>query len=183
MLSLLSAVTGFLMPFAPELVKYFTRKQDNAHELAMMEIRLKHASQEHLWRMEEVGARADIEEARELHKPQPSFGVQILDKAQTSLPRWIWVPVFWAFSFLDWFAGMVRPGITWAVLTGYLMYKAAMFRILTGPRFENTWEGAVVQLWGEQDFAVLSLVLSFWFGTRSYKAVFGGNASHGERGK
>ena len=183
MLALLSAIFGFAAPFFPEVFKLFQRSQDNKHELAMLEMRSKMAGQEHLYRMEEITAAADIAEAKEIHKPTPSFGVQILDKAQATLPKWVWVPVFWAFSFLDWFAGMVRPGVTWAVVGGYLAYKLALFRVLIGPRFENTWEGAATQVWAEQDFAILALCLSYYFGVRSYKAVFGGNASHGEKGK
>lgn len=176
MLALISAVFGFAAPFLPELFKYLHRKADNAHELAMMDKRLAAGAAEHSWRLEEINAQADIEEARVLRQPQQSFGVEILDRAQASLHPALWVPVFWAFSVLDWLSGFVRPGITYFVVAGYLAYKAAMFSMLTGPRFDNEWSGAVAQLWTEQDYAVLSLVLAFWFGHRSYKAVFGGNA-------
>lgn len=184
MLALLSALFGFAAPFLPEVVKFFTRKQDNKHELDMMEMRLKHASQEHLWRMEEISAAADIAEAKELHKPTPSFGVQILDKAhQSNFGKWSLLPAFYLFVFLDFISGLVRPSITYAAFGFYAAFKIALFQTLTGSRFENTWEGALVQMWGEQDWAVLTLVLSYYFGLRSYKATFGGNASHGERGK
>ena len=184
MLALLSALFGFAAPFLPEVVKFFTRKQDYKHELDMMEMRLKHASQEHLWRMEEISATADIAEAKELHKPTPSFGVQILDKAhQSNFGKWSLLPAFYLFVFLDFISGLVRPSITYAAFGFYAAFKIALFQTLTGSRFENTWEGAVVQMWGEQDWAVLTLVLSYYFGLRSYKATFGGNASHGERGK
>ena len=183
MLALLSAIAGFASPFLPEVFKFFQRGQDNKHELAMLEIRMKMAGQEHLYRMEEISAQADIAEARELHKPVQSFGVQILDKAQASLPRWVWVPVFWLFSLLDLFTSSVRPGITYLFAGGYMLYKIALFRVLTSNRFENDWFGAVVQIWVPEDYAVLSLVLAFWFGVRAHKATFGGNASHGERGK
>ena len=183
MLAILSAVLGFAAPFLPELLKYFNRKADNAHEIAMMKLRLDTAASEHLWRMEEISAAADIAEAAELHKPVPSFGVQILDRAQERLHPALWVPVFWLFALLDFVSGFVRPGITWAVVGGYLAYKGALYSILTGPRFEADWAGAVSQVWTEQDYAVLSMVLAFWFGGRIYKAVFGGNAGHGVPGR
>lgn len=183
MLAILSAVFGFAAPFLPEVLKYFNRKADNAHELAMMKLRLDAAQAEHTWRMEEISAQADIAEAVELHKPQPSFGVQILDRAQASLHPALWVPVFWLFALLDFVSGFVRPGVTWAVVGGYLAYKAALYSTLTGERFGNDWAGAMTQVWTEQDYAVLSMVLAFWFGGRIYKAVFGGNASHGAPGR
>ena len=183
MLALLSAIFGFASPFLPEVFKFFQRSQDNKHELAMMEIRMKMAGQEHLYRMEEISAQADIAEARELHKPIPSFGVQILDKAQASLHPVIWVPIFWLFSLLDLFSSSVRPGIAWLFASGYMLYKVALFHELTGPRFQALWSSAVTQIWVPDDYAILSLVLAYYFGIRAHKATFGGNASHGERGK
>ncbi len=179
MLAIFSALFGFAAPFLPELMKFFNRRQDNTHELAMMDLRLKNANAEHTWRMEEINAAADIAEMQTLRQPTPSFGVQILDKAQDSLHPALWVPIFWLFALLDFIAGLVRPGITWAVVGGYLAYKLALYQTLTSARFGNDWAGAMSQLWKEDDYAVLSLVLAFWFGGRMYKAVFGGNASHG----
>lgn len=179
MLAILSAIFGFAAPFLPEVVKYFTRKQDNEHELKMLELRLKGAAQEHLWRMEEITAQADIAEAKEIHKPQPSFGVQILDRATNSLKPAYWIPVFWLFSFLDFICGMVRPTITYTAFGFYIAYKFAAYNLM----FQVVEPGtltiaqAVANLWGEQDWAILTLVLSYYFGLRSYKATFGGSAS------
>lgn len=183
MLAILSAAFGFAAPFLPEVLKHLNRRADNAHELAMMRLRLETCATEHTWRMEEISAQADIAEAVELHRPQPSFGVQILDRAQGTLRPALWVPVFWLFAALDIISGMVRPGITWAVVGGYLATKAALYSMLTSERFGNDWAGAMTQVWTEQDYAVLSMVLAFWFGGRIYKAVFGGNANHGAPGR
>lgn len=185
MFAILSAVFGFAAPFLPEVFKYFTRKQDNAHELAMLELRMKGAAQEHLYRMEEITAQADIAEAREIHKPAQSFGVQILDKAQSLLHPALWVPAFYLFTLLDFIAGMVRPTITYTAFGFYIAYKWACYQLM----FQVVEPGtltiaqAIGNLWGEQDWSVLTLVLSYYFGLRSYKATFGGNATHGEKGK
>lgn len=177
MLAIITAVIGFAGPFLPELLKFFTRKQDNAHELALMEMRLKAGAQEHLWKMEEINAQADIAEAKELHKPQQSFGIQLLDKAHDSgMSPWLVGPVFYLFAALDFVNGMVRPTIAYASFGFYIMYKWATYATLTGPRFENTPESAIIQLWGEQDWAVLTLVLSYFFGARVAKMAFGGKA-------
>ena len=60
MLSILSAILGFAAPFLPELLKYFTRSQDNAHELAMMKLQLEAKAQEHLYRMEEINVQGTL---------------------------------------------------------------------------------------------------------------------------
>lgn len=182
MLAILSAVFGFAAPFLPELLKYFQRRQDNAQELALMDLRLKHAEKEHLWKMEEITATADIEESRVLRQPQQSFGVQILDKAHDAkMPAWVIVPTFWVFTLVDVAAAMVRPSVTYAAFGGYMAYKWAMFLTLTSERFGNSASSAIVQLWGEQDWAVLTLAMSYYFGLRSYKATFGGSASDARR--
>ena len=38
MLEIFSAALGFAAPFLPEVLKYFNRKADNAHELAMLRL-------------------------------------------------------------------------------------------------------------------------------------------------
>jgi hypothetical protein len=177
MLSIATALLGFASPFLPELLKFFTRRQDNAHELALMELRLKAGAQEHLWKMEEITAEADIAEARALHRPQPSFGVQILDKAHDSgMSPWLVAPVFYLFAALDVLSGLVRPAAAYASFALYAAYKWALYETLVSDRFGNTTAGALTQLWGEQDWNVLVLILSYWFGARTAKLAFGGRA-------
>lgn len=177
MLAILSAVFGFAAPFLPELLKFFNRKADNAHELAMMDLRLKAAASEHAWKMEEINATADIAEAAELHKPQPSFGVQILDAAKGwELGRWAIIPAFYLFTVLDFLSGMVRPAITYTAFGFYVFYKIARFHLMTQVSVDMAWTEAVAHLWDEQDYAIVTLCLSFWFGARSAQAAFGGSA-------
>lgn len=184
MLQLLSAVFGFAAPFLPQLFQFFQRGQDNAHELAMMEMRLKHAAQEHLWRMEEVEAQADIAEMQSLRAPQQSFGVQLLDAADKyATGRWgkfLLTPVFYLFAFLDWINGMVRPSVTFAMVGFYIAFKVALYQSTFSAA--GSWQAAMPFVWTENDWAVLVLVLSYYFGARTAKAVFGGNASTGRTG-
>lgn len=174
MLAILSAIFGFVAPFLPELLKFFTRKQDNAHELQMMEMRLKHAGQEHLWRMEEINATADIAEMKALHRPQESMGVRLLDAAGARYPAWVVVPAFWAFALLDWLSGMVRPTVTYAAFAFYMIVKLARFRLMESVVSDDTrWFELVARIWDEHDMAVLTLVLSYWFGNRIAQRAFG----------
>ena len=47
MIEFFSAILGFGAPFLPELLKYFNRKQDNAHELSMMSLQAQLAEKQH----------------------------------------------------------------------------------------------------------------------------------------
>jgi hypothetical protein len=181
MLTIFSTVFGFLAPFLPEVLKYFNRKQDNAHELSVMDLRLKHAAAEHLWKMEEIDAKADIAEAQAIRQPQQSFGVQVLDAAKGhGFGGWLIGPAFYLFVILDWLCGMVRPTVTYAMVAFYMAVKAALVQSATSAGV--SMQAALINVWGEQDWAVLVLVLSYWFGQRAAKAAFGGSASTGKKG-
>ena len=179
MLQILSALFGFAAPFLPELVKYFQRKQDMAHELEMMKLRMEASAQEHTWRLEEISATADIEEMKTLRLPQQSFGVQLLDAADkyvsTKWGQWLTTPVFYMFAVLDFAAGMVRPAITYAAFGFYIAYKYAMWRMAVNMGVDSNM--VITQLWTENDWGVLVLVLSYYFGARTAKASFGGSAN------
>ena len=174
MLAIFTTIFGFLGPFLPEALKLFREAADRKHELAMIELRMKGAAQERLWRMEEVAAQADIAEAKTLRQPEQSFGVQLLDAAHAKALR----PAVLAFGFvlfaiLDWLTAMVRPAVTYAFVGLYLAVKWAQYEMFFLLSTDMTVAKALVYIWREEDLAVLTLVLSFWFGQRTAKWAFG----------
>ena len=180
MIEIVSAIVGFAAPFIPEVLKFFTRKQDQAHELAILNLQIQKGAQEHLWRMDEIAATADIAEAKELHKPAKSFGVQILDAAKGhSMSGWALYPAFYLFVALDFLAGMVRPGITYAAFGFYMAVKWAKLSVALSA---STLSVALLDVWDDSDRALVVLVLSYWFGHRAAKAAFGGSAMSSARG-
>lgn len=184
MFAILGTIFGFIAPFLPEILKYFNRKQDNAHELAMFQMRLEASAKEHMYKMEEINAKADIAEAVELHKPQQSFGVQMLDAAKgNNLSGWALYPGFYIFVLLDFISGMVRPTVTYAMVGFYMAYKTALYHTMQSVSDESfSWHEGIRNLWTQDDLGVLMTVIAFWFGTRTAKAVFGGSASTGKAG-
>jgi hypothetical protein len=186
LLPLLSGIFGFAAPFIPELLKIWKGRQDNQHELAMMDLRLKAAAAEHAWRMEEINANADIQEAIELHKPMQSWGVQLLDKADSSdrVGKLAFRTAFCLFVWLDWLSGMVRPTVTYLWMGLYIAVKAATFHwlITTSELRDMTIYEALKSIWYEHDYAIMTLCLSYWFGHRAAKATFGGSAMTSYRG-
>ena len=181
MIEIFSAILGFAAPFLPELLKYFNRKQDNAHELSMMSLQAQLAEKQHAWKMEEIITTADAAETVELHKPMSSFGVQLLDAAKgQGLSGWALYPAFYLFCLLDFLAGMVRPGITYMAFGFYMAVKWAE---LTIARVNSSaLSAALLQVWSQEDRAIVILVLSYWFGQRSAKAAFGGSAMNASKG-
>lgn len=174
----ISFLTGIIGPLLPSILNLVRDWQDRKHELAMLEMRMKYAAQEHLWRMEEINARADIEEAKVLHKPQPSFGAQLLDSASrwadTTWGKWLVTPSFLLYTILDFVNGMVRPTVAYAAFGFYMVYKWSVFEIA---KTQMDTVAAINSTWGENDWAVLLMVLGFFFGQRAAKAVLGGSTT------
>lgn len=175
MLEIFSALLGFAAPFLPEALKYYTRKQDNEHELAVLNLQIQKGNQEHLWRMDELAVVADSKEFEVVHSPQKSFGVQLLDAAKGhSLSGWALYPAFYLFCLLDFISGFVRPGITYAAFGFYMLVKWAELTIAKA--HNSALSAALLQVWSSEDRAIVVLVLSYWFGHRSAKQAFGGSA-------
>jgi len=179
MLAILSAILGFAGPFIPELLKLFRQKQDNAHELAILQMQAQLAEKQHLYKMEEISSQADIAEAQALHQPQQSFGVQLLDAA-VGWPKWAILPVFYAFALLDWINGFIKPGVTAAMVAFYLAFKWSLYQLAIVRL--GDYARSVESIWTENDFAVLMLCLGYYFGHRSMKTVFGGSANTSRAG-
>lgn len=172
MLTILSTILGFAGPFIPAVLKLFQQGIDQKHEIEVMRLQAEIAAKQHTWKLEEISANADVEESRTLRQPQQSFGVQILDAARGhAMPLWAWLPVFWAFGVLDWLRGMVRPAITYVVVAFWLTYKVALYLEIQKVNAPS-WSEAVTTLWVPDDWAVLMLCLSYWFGQRAVNRFF-----------
>jgi len=180
MLTIIAAILGFAGPFVPELIKLFRQKQDNTHEIAMMELQAKAAAANHMYKVDELNISADITEMQTLRQPQQSFGVQILDAAK-DWPKFVVVPVFYLFAFLDFVTGMVRPIVTYSVVGFYFLYKWAMFDLAI-KNSGGVWQQAMATTWTEADWALLLSTVSYWFGSRVVKSAFGGSANTGKAG-
>jgi len=167
MIILFTTILGLIVPFLPDLLRLFTQVGDRKHEIALLQLRMTQASQDHLWRMEEINAKADIAESIEIHRPQVSFGVQLLDKAHASgMPPWVIVPVFWLFALLDLVNGFVRPSIAYAVVGFYMFYRWSCIKLAQEVITGNSFMMALAGTWNENDWAILFMVLGYFFGDR-----------------
>ena len=72
----------------------------------------------------------------------------------------------------------MRPVVTYAAFGFYMVYKWTLFQSLSVAQGK---EAAILATWSEQDWAVLLLVLGYYFGQRTMKAVFGGSTNTARR--
>jgi len=148
----------------------------------MMDLQIKAKSQEHIYKMEEISASADIEESKGVHQPVHSFGVQLLDAAKGyNMSPWVLTPAFYLFTLLDFISSLVRPAITYAAFAFYSIVKWAQLQtaLKAAP---DQWQQAVLAVWTSSDMSIVILVLSYWFGQRAAKAAFGGSANTAYKG-
>jgi hypothetical protein len=178
---IMSFLGGVVGPLLPNVLNLIRDAQDRKHELQMMEMRMKYAAQEQMWRMEEMNARADIEEAKVLHTPQRSFGIDLIDAAdkwsETKWGKWLITPSFLLYTFVDIVNSLVRPTIAYAAFGFYMIYKWSIFEIA---KTQMDAMSAINITWTENDWIVLLMVLGFFFGQRAAKAVLGGSTANGK---
>lgn len=175
MITVITAIIGFLSPFIPELIKLWGLNNDRKHEREMLRMRLKDNDADRLWRLDRIrvdaDAKQDIAETKALRRPPRIMGVALLDAGREWVPIWILVPAFYIFVVVDALVALVRPVITYAAFSGYLAYKWALYQMMLTR--EGNSVDAILATWGPQDYNLLVLILSFWFGSRMAKKVFG----------
>lgn len=162
MIALLSALFGFFSSAVPDLFKLFRDAKDRAHELAVLKLQIEYdreklaatTSENALARQQQLQAI----EAESFAQEQVALNARIKD----SLTGIHWV---------DALSGSVRPIITYAFFGLYVLVKAAQFSILMHP--ELPWQSdvsvaqALVSLWTQEDVAIFSAIMAFWFGSRA----------------
>lgn len=163
---MLGAILGFAAPFLPDLIGLGKGWLDHKQEMQMMELRLKHAAQEHMWRVEEIEIQAASRDIQSARRQRESYGVQILNAAHDAegiLSKWTFNLVFIVFAALDWFISSVRPTVTYYVVG---LWGAIKLAIIVGAyRETGDWVATLTrpEIWTSFDQDVLLMVLAFWF--------------------
>ena len=169
MITILGALIGFLGSALPQIIKYLTARVQYKHELEMFRLQIETIKIQGALKLQEMEARADIEESKVLHK-----------RAQVTLTGWIWVD-----GILSLLNSSVRPVITYVFCVYYGFIKWAQYHVLLAGG-QYGWE-AVIALWTDAELALFSCIICYWFGNRSfryaldrfspYKEVNNGNGS------
>jgi hypothetical protein len=153
--TLLGGLLGGVFRLAPEVLKWFDRKSERGHELAMQDKALEFERVRGAQKMSEIGAAADaawntgaIEALRDAVRTQ----------GEKSGVRWA-----------DALSVSVRPVITYWFMALYCAAKTAAFvgAVTAGAG----WSAAVLQAWTEADQALWAGVLNFWFLGRVFDRV------------
>lgn len=146
---ILGSLVGGLFRLAPELLKFFGKKEDNAHEYKMFELQTKLEAMRGDVKVEEKYVDFSI---AQLNATQAAFEEQ--SKTATSSYKWV--------AALN---ALVRPMITYFLFGMYIAVKATFiyFGLDTG----IPWKEVLLNSWTPDDFAMLNGILMFWFVSRS----------------
>jgi hypothetical protein len=144
--TLLSMLGGGFMRLLPEILGLLNKRTDNQHELAMLDKQFALEQTRGQMKLQEVQVTGDINQVLGLLDAQKEALAGQMQK----------IGVWWA----DALNFLVRPLTTYFFLLMYGAVKVATLVVaLSGT---DPWH-AILQCWSEDDRAILSGILAFWF--------------------
>lgn len=143
--SLLGGIVGGAARLAPEVLKFFDRKNERQHELAMNQFQLQLIREQGHTKLEGDQIAADA--------AQVVAGLDAVKTAYQSQKT--------GFKFADTISALVRPWVTFMIVHVWLLVKVAAYVQLTGSGL--SWDVAVQTIWSANDVAMLAGIINFWF--------------------
>ena len=146
---LLGSIFGGLFRLAPEILKFMDKKNERSHELQMFTLQTDLEKMRGEFRMEERYVDHSISQ---LDAIKETFKEQATTAKEAG----------WLASFIT---AITRPGITWVAFSMYIAVKVAGLTIAF--QANANWADVITKSWDEDDFAMLNMMLTFWFVGRS----------------
>lgn len=135
------------MRLMPEVFAFLNKKKDNEHELAMLDKQAELEKTRVSARMDEIRYQGDVDQVLALYGTQKAALDSQMQKT--------------GMAFVDALNFLVRPLTTYYFLILYGLAKLAMF-VLATQNGIGGWE-SILKLYDENDRAILSGIISFWF--------------------
>lgn len=143
--SIFGGLLGGLFRLAPEVLKWLDRKDERAHELAMLSKEMEFARIRAEQAMHTVDAQVDMSQF-------DAIGKALEGQAAMATA---------AGKFVAGVSALVRPLVTYWVVGLWSGVKIASIYLVytTG----GSWVEMLLRNWGPDDNAILSMILIFWF--------------------
>jgi len=140
---------GGVMRFAPEVLKFFSSKRDQAHELAMLDREMQFATLRGEQEMRRADAAMSIAELA-------AMGEALKEQGETARSAGWFVAAL---------SALVRPIVTyWFVILFSTVKIVGMSMAIDAG---SDWREVVLQSWTVEDMSMFSMIISFWFVSRS----------------
>lgn len=163
MIALLSALLGFVSSAVPEFFSLFREAKDRAHEITLLSMQ-----------MEQEKTRFEMQKqlrASEMAQQLEVVGMQHDAKESLALNARVKDSLI-GIEWVDALSGSVRPILTYAFCLMYAAIKIAQYHVLLTP--DLPWQtpmsaaAAFALLWSEDDMALFTAIIAFWFGQRMF---------------
>jgi len=145
-ITLLGSLLGFGSSLIPEVLGFFRQGQANKQELAMLEAKAQYAQALSSMKLEELDAKAEIVETEKLYEHDMALAA-----------RGGWVVSLQA---------SVRPVITYLFMATFIAVEGGLVYSLIANQNVD-WPTALESAFGDEEMAMFSAILSFWFGNRA----------------
>lgn len=143
--AILGSLLGGIFRLAPEVLKLLDRKNEREHELKMFTLQTD---------LEKVRGTFRVEEKYVDHSVAALDAIQaaFVQQGEADSRAWKWVASV---------SALVRPAITYWFMALYSAAKLAT--IALAYQLDQSMVEVLTKSWGEQDFGLLSMILTFWF--------------------
>ncbi len=146
---ILGSIFGGLFRLAPEVLKFWDRKDDRKHELAMYGLQIDLEKTKGEIRIDEKYVDYSIAQTQAI---QTAFEGQ----AKEAAASYRWVAAL---------SALVRPMVTYILFGMYVAFKITI--IVHAVNSGANWIDIARNHWTPDDFAMLNMILTFWFLGRS----------------
>ena len=146
---ILGSIFGGLFRLAPEVLKFFDKKNERVHELEMFKIQTDLEKMRGEFRMEEKYVDHSVAQL-------DAISAAFKEQAETASNSYKWVAAL---------SALVRPGITYLLFGFYIVFKISM--VFTAWNSGVPWADILKYNWTADDFGMLNMILTFWFVGRS----------------
>jgi len=143
--SLLGSLLGGVLRIAPEFLKFFDRKNERQHELALLSAEMEFAKVRGEIAMRQTEAVMTVAE-------MDAIGLALKEQGETAKAAGKWVAGI---------SALVRPLVTYWFVGLYSAHKIASMTMAREQA--GNWRDVFLTSWTEQDMAILSMILTFWF--------------------
>lgn len=143
--SLLGSLLGGVLRIAPEMLKFFDRKGERAHELALLGAEMEFARVKGEIAMRQTEAVMTVAE-------MDAIGEALKEQGATARAAGKWVAAI---------SALVRPIVTYWFVALYSAHKVASMWLAYAQ--SGSWQQVFLTSWNESDMGILSMILTFWF--------------------
>lgn len=152
---ILGSLFGGFFRLAPEILKWLDRRDERSHELSMFKLQTD---------LEKLKGEFRIEEKYVEHSNATldAIGKAFEQQGQADSRAYQWVASL---------SALVRPGVTYILFGMYVLYKFTIigYAMNSGA----AWYELMNTGWTNEDFAMLNMILTFWFVSRTLEKYRG----------